>query len=72
MHLAVPVLGPTRTATLLGIARSSVHRLRAQPASSALLRALDLQLRMRHAARVTTPDDRQTRGPDGLLTDALE
>ena len=51
VHVAAPVLGPTHAGALLGISRASVHRHRAQPAPPALLRALELQLRMRAAAR---------------------
>ncbi len=50
VHLAVPHLGPARTARLLSIGRSSVHRLLRQPADPARVRALTLQVRMRQAS----------------------
>ena len=57
VHLAVPRVGPTRTAALLGLSRATVYRVLAKEPDPALTRALELQLRMRHAAERAARED---------------
>lgn len=51
VHFGLQHLAPGQLASLLDIGTTSLHRLRGTPVDSALVTAVELQLRMRHGAR---------------------